>query len=373
MTAPLQLRHPGGTSRLFLGDGALVAGEAPLAGWLAGRRVFVVTTPRVWQLHGSSVEPLLAGAAAWHRLEVPDGEAAKSLAEAGRLWAAMSELGGKRDSRLVAFGGGSAGDLGGFVAGCFARGIACAQLPTTLLAQVDAAIGGKTAIDLPAAKNSVGVFHHPDLVIAEPAWLATLPSRELRAGLVEVVKMAFMLDPGLFARLESELPGLLAGPGDGFGEVAAAGAAVKVRVVEADPMEAGERALLNFGHTLGHAIETACGYRGILHGEAVAWGMAFALRLAARRGLVAEDGERLLALIRRLAPPLLPPLRAEDLLPLLQRDKKAREGGVGWVLPEALGSGRWGVRVPPEEVGVELAAFLADAATPAGAQPGAGL
>jgi 3-dehydroquinate synthase len=318
-----------------------------------------VTTPRVWQLHGGTVEPLLATAAAVARLEVPEGEAAKSLDEAGRLWSEMVRLGGKRDSCLLAFGGGSVGDLGGFVAGCFARGISLAQLPTTLLAQVDAAIGGKTAIDLPGAKNAVGVFHHPDLVVAEPAWLATLPSRELRAGLGEAVKMAFVLDAALFGRIEAALPALVAGEPAALAALARDAASLKARVVEADPAEAGERALLNFGHTLGHALEAASGYRGLLHGEAVAWGMVFALRLAARRGLPGEDAERLRAVVRALAPAPLPNHAAAELLSLLWRDKKAREGGLGWVLPAALGRGRWGARVAPEEVAAELVAFLA--------------
>src|SRR5687768_2900001 len=180
---PLALRHPRGTTRLLLGEGALAAAAAPLGEWLAGRRAFLLTTPRVWGLHGGSLGPLLAPATAVHRLEVPEGEAAKSLAETGRLWSAMLAAGGKRDSRLLAFGGGSVGDLGGFVAGAFLRGIACAQLPTTLLAQVDAAIGGKTAIDLPEAKNSVGAFHHPFAVVADTRWLATLDARQRRAGL----------------------------------------------------------------------------------------------------------------------------------------------------------------------------------------------
>ena len=363
--APLALRHPRGTTRLLLGEGALAAAAAPLGEWLAGRRAFLLTTPRVWALHGASLEPLLAPAAAVHRFEVPEGEVAKSLAEAGRLWSAMLDAGGKRDSRLLAFGGGSVGDLGGFVAGAFLRGIGCAQLPTTLLAQVDAAIGGKTAIDMPEAKNSVGLFHHPDLVVAEPAWLRTLPPRELRAGLVEAVKVAFALDAALFARIEAALPALLAGEPAALAAVAAAAATLKVGVVEADPEETGVRAVLNFGHTLGHALETAAGYRDLLHGEAVAWGMRFALRLAAPRGLPAGDAARLERVLAELVPAPPPSVDPAALSTLLGRDKKAREGGLGWVLPAAVGEARWGVAVPAAEVERELATFLA------GAKPGA--
>jgi len=163
----LPLRHPRGVTHLFHGAGALAAAADELVEWLAGRRTFVVTTPVVWRLHGADLGALLAVAAGCEVLEVPEGEVAKTLAEAERLWQRMSDAGGKRDSRLLAFGGGSVGDLGGFVAGAFLRGIGCVQLPTTLLAQVDAAIGGKTAVDLPLAKNSVGLFHHPFAVVAD--------------------------------------------------------------------------------------------------------------------------------------------------------------------------------------------------------------
>jgi 3-dehydroquinate synthase len=355
----LPLRHPRGVTHLFHGEGALAAAADELVEWLAGRRAFVVTTPVVWRLHGDDLGPLLAAAAAVERLEVPEGEAAKSLAEAQRLWQQMLRAGGKRDSRLLAFGGGSVGDLGGFVAAAFLRGIPCLQLPTTLLAQVDAAIGGKTAVDLPEAKNSVGAFHHPFAVVADTRWLASLDARQRRAGLVEAVKMAFLLDPPLFSEIERLLADLVAGDPAALAVVVPAAAAVKARVVERDPEEAGERALLNFGHTLGHALETAAGYAGLLHGEAVGWGMLFALRLAGSRGLEPEAARRLTTVLQTLELPPLPAAGAGQLLALLARDKKAREGGLGWVLPQAVGRGRWSVRVPPDEVAAALAAFLA--------------
>ena len=362
----LPLRHPRGVTHLFHGDGALGAAADDLVEWLAGRRAFVVTTPVVWRLHGADLQALLAVAAGCEVLEVPEGEVAKTLAEAERLWQRMSDAGGKRDSRLLAFGGGSVGDLGGFVAGAFLRGIGCVQLPTTLLAQVDAAIGGKTAVDLPLAKNSVGLFHHPFAVVADTRWLATLDARQRAAGLVEAIKMAFLLDAPLFAELERRLPDLLAGDPVALAEVVPAAAAIKARVVERDPEEAGERALLNFGHTLGHALEAAYGYHGLLHGEAVAWGMRFALRLAAPRGLEGAAARRLQAMLLAMEPPALPPVAVEELLALLGRDKKAREGGdpgapkIGWVLPLDVGRGRWGQLVPTAEVARELAAFLGE-------------
>jgi 3-dehydroquinate synthase len=362
----LPLRHPRGVTHLFHGEGALAAAADELVEWLAGRRAFVVTTPVVWRLHGADLQAPLAVAAGVDLLEVPEGEAAKSLAEAERLWQRMSDAGGKRDSRLLAFGGGSVGDLGGFVAGAFLRGIGCVQLPTTLLAQVDAAIGGKTAVDLPLAKNSVGVFHHPFAVVADTRWLATLDARQRAAGLVEAIKMAFLLDAPLFAEIEKRLPELLAGDAAALAAVVPAAAAIKARVVERDPDEAGERALLNFGHTFGHALEAAAGYQGLLHGEAVAWGMLFALRLAARRGLVPAAATQLRGVLRALALPPLPVVEVDQLLALVARDKKARESGrpdgfpsIGWVLPRDLGRGRWNVQVPADEVAAELAAFVA--------------
>ncbi len=355
----LRLRHPGGATEVWAGAGALGAARQELARWVAGRTLFVVSTPRVLALHGERLAPLRDAAAHLSLLEVPEGEAAKSLAVAEGLWNDMLAGGGKRDSRLVAFGGGSAGDLGGFVAGCFLRGIEVAQLPTTLLAQVDAAIGGKTAVDLPGGKNTVGVFLHPAWVVCETAFLATLPRAELRSGLVEVIKMAALLDPPLLARVEADLAALLAGDAAALAPVVAAAAAAKIAVVERDPDERGERRLLNFGHTLGHAIESAGGYQGLRHGEAVAYGMLFALRLARRRGFAAATARRLADLLERLAlPPLPADLDPVDLLARIARDKKAREGSLTWVLPAALGQGVMADGIAWDEVAAELRAFL---------------
>ncbi len=360
----LLLRHPAGETAVLAGAGALAAAGPRLAEWLAGRTVFLVSTPRVLSLHGSLLDGLRPAAARWVVLEVEEGEPAKAVASAGALWEAMLAAGGKRDSRLLAFGGGSVGDLGGFAAGCFLRGIAFVQLPTTLLAQVDAAIGGKTGVDLPGGKNTVGLFHHPELVVAEAAVLATLPRAELRSGLVEVIKMAALLDPVLLGAVEVGLPALLAGDPAALGPVAAAAAAAKIAVVERDPTEQGERRLLNFGHTLGHAVESACGYAGLRHGEAVAYGLLFALRLAEARGLLGgADGlaPRLRSLLARLdLPPLPAGLDPEALLDLMARDKKARETGLTWVLPAGLGEGRMVDDLGRGEVAAALRPFLQD-------------
>ena len=205
----LRLRHPSGETPISVGDGVLSDESGDLQEWVRQRRVFVISSPSVLELHSSALVSLSEQAGSWHILEVPDGEDAKSVDVAADLWARMLEAGGKRDSGVIAFGGGSVGDLGGFVAGCFMRGLEYVQLPTTLLAQVDAAVGGKTAVNLPQAKNSVGSFHHPERVVAETRFLETLPHAELRSGLMEVLKMAVICDSELFSVLERDLDRLL--------------------------------------------------------------------------------------------------------------------------------------------------------------------
>jgi 3-dehydroquinate synthase len=360
----LELRHVAGATPITIGAGALAAAQADLGAWTAGRTLFLITSPRVWGLHGEALAPLVAPAARVVRLAVEEGEAAKSLATAETLWRAMLEAGGRRDSSVLAFGGGSVGDLAGFVAGCFLRGIGVAQVPTTLLAQADAAIGGKTAVDLPEAKNSVGLFHHPDMVVAEAGFLATLPPEEVRSGLVEAIKVAALFDLDLLARIERDLEALLAGDVELLGAVATASAVIKVWVVENDPDESnstGGRRLLNFGHSLGHAIETVLEYRGLRHGEAVAYGMLFATRLAVARGMAAAEADRLRQLLGRLGLPPLPPLSATALVEAMARDKKAVERGLSWVLPAR----QWGrsgetCLAPAAAVAAELEVFLRD-------------
>ncbi len=358
-----KLDHAGGRTEIVIGAGVLATEIPELAAWLAGRTVFLLSTPRVIELHGGALEALGRGAASTVRLEIPDGEGAKDLAQAGRLWDQMLAAGGKRDSRLITFGGGSTGDLGGFVAGCFLRGIEYAQVPTTLLAQVDAAIGGKTAIDLKGGKNTVGLFHHPRRVISDTALLQTLPRAELRSGLVEVVKMASLLSPPLYELVEARLDQLLSGDASDLAPVVAGATAAKCSVVERDPEEGDWRRILNFGHTLGHAIESRLAYRGLRHGEAVAYGMLFAVRLAESRGLERAFGDRLRRLLGRFELPTLPRLDAAELQDLMSRDKKATESGLTWVLPCSVGRGEMVSGIGRREVLGELPSFLADAAS----------
>ena len=357
--APLVLRHDRGECPIRVGHGCAQAALRELAPAWRGRLVFLITTPRVDRLHGAPLrEALGAAAARMVALDAPDGEEAKSVEHAARLWREMSAAGGKRDSVVVAVGGGSLLDLGGFVAATFLRGIDFVHLPTTLLSQVDAAIGGKTGIDLPEAKNSVGAFRQPAAVVVDTAFLDTLPERELRAGLQEVVKIASVLDPAFFERMELQLEAVLRGDAAIRTDVIERAIALKIQVVEQDPYERDRRKLLNFGHTLGHALEAELRYRDLLHGEAVAHGMLFALRLAAALGLPAAPSERIADLVRRRSPPELPALDAGALERRMARDKKARESGLAWVLPVALGQGAVREDVPPDLVRRELARFL---------------
>lgn len=343
---------------VWTGRGALEAYARSDDSWLRDRSLFVVTDRRVARLHGERLEALRQRAAKLRLYRVASGETAKSLQVAERLWRRLLRDGARRDSCLVAFGGGSVGDLAGFVASTLLRGITLLQLPTTLLAQVDAALGGKTAIDLPEAKNCVGTFYHPRAVIAEPALLGTLARREMASGLAEVIKIGAVLDARLFRRLERGLDAALGGDTETLSPVISAAQALKMTVVGSDPFESDSRRVLNFGHTLGHAIETVLGYGRFRHGEAVAYGMLFALRLAVLRGLDPAVERRITMLIRRLPLPPLPPMSAARLIAAISRDKKSDRGGVVWVLPTALGVARMDREVEPVLAKRELAAFL---------------
>jgi 3-dehydroquinate synthase len=362
----LELRHPGGSTPIWVGAGALGNALEALGDRLARRRVFAVTSPPVRALHGGALDAVAAAAGPFRILEVSDGESAKSVESAVTLWQRLLDGGGKRDSLIVAFGGGSIGDVAGFVAATFLRGVDYLQVPTTLLAQVDASIGGKTAINLPGAKNCVGAFHHPVAAIAETTFLETLTPRQIRCGLFEVVKTAAMLDPDLFAMLETEMEELLGGGAEALAPVVEATAAAKIAIVERDPTEGNYRRLLNFGHTLGHALESAAvdahGHKTLQHGEAVGYGMLFALELARSRGLGVEEAERIRALVLRIGlPPLSGRLRPGDLIDRIARDKKAREGAIAWVLPGRIGNGLVVEDVSGEEVSSAIDRFLAGA------------
>ena len=347
MAADLLIRTPARRerSRIHIGRGSLAA-----LGRLARResgalRVAVVSDARVAALYGRAALGALRRAGIDGRLViVPRGERAKQPAALARLWSRLADLRlGRRDA-IVALGGGSVGDLAGFAAATWLRGVDWIGVPTTLLAQVDSSVGGKTGIDLDAGKNLAGAFHQPALVIADPDTLRTLPARQRRAGLAEVVKVAFATDARLFRRLERDAARLRAG--DPAATLAAIRAAVraKARIVQADEREreGGVRTALNFGHTLGHAIEAALGYRRLLHGEAVAIGMRAAARLSVRVArLPAAECVRLEALLDRLGlPRTMPPLRTARLHAAMRLDKKRdkkRANVTRWVLTPRMG------------------------------------
>ena len=300
--------------------------------------VFVLTEKGLWEKWGGAFER----ATRWKDLRtiiVPSGETSKSMRSAERVAGSLLAQGADRRSLLIAFGGGVIGDLGGFVASTYMRGIDYVQVPTTVVAQVDSAIGGKTAVNVGAMKNLVGTFAPPRLVLADPSVLATLDERTFRSGLYEVIKHAVISGLSLFRRLEEDLDKLVPSNARNIGPVLAQAAQVKVNVVSRDEREAGLRRVLNLGHTFGHALEEITHYRRFLHGEAVAWGMLAVTTLAARAGLIKPaEALRIKTLIFRVGK--LPPirdLRVEKVMALLLRDKKSVGGRIHWVLPERIG------------------------------------
>ena len=302
-------------------------------------QVFVITEPNVWELHGARLRRGLAGRP-HEAVFYPGGEENKRLRAVETLAEEMVARGGDRASLVIAFGGGIVNDVGGFTAAVFMRGVPVLQIPTTLLAQVDAAVGGKTGVDLAAGKNLVGAFHQPLAVLIDPDVLSTLPEREYRAGLFEVLKYGVIRSPELFRTLAERSAGVLASKPDIVDGVIAECVRIKAEVVSADEREGGLRMILNLGHTAGHALEAETGYSRFRHGEAVAFGMRAAVHLAERTGhLAAEDSVRILSAIRLYGP--IPPLdgvSAEAIARRALADKKTLRGQVRWVLPERIGA-----------------------------------
>ncbi len=313
--------------------------ENPSASAVLSRRVFVLTSPGIWSLWADAFLESFPHQDPPTVLFIQPGEEHKRLRTVERLAEQLAESHADRSSLLIAFGGGIVGDVGGFLAAIFMRGIDYVQVPTTLLAQVDSYVGGKTGVNLQSGKNLVGSFHHPLAVFADIELLQTLPGRELRAGLFESIKAGVIRDPKLFAFMERHAAAVLACDSKAIEYVVAASVAMKAEVVGLDERESGLRMVLNYGHTVGHAIEAATRYKKLLHGEAVAWGMIAATRLGlARETITAPQAARIEELIHRYGP--LPALRlpVDRLLDAATRDKKNRAGVRRFVLPSGIGN-----------------------------------
>jgi 3-dehydroquinate synthase len=334
---------------IHIGAGLLTRAGELLAPAFVRPRAIVVTNPVVAARY---LEPLRsslqASDIASETILVPDGEAHKSLATLDDVLTRLLQWKAERSTTLVALGGGVVGDLAGFAAAVYQRGMPFIQVPTTLLAQVDSSVGGKTAVNHPLGKNMIGAFHQPRAVLIDTHCLRSLPAREFSAGLAEVIKYGAIRDAGFFSWLEANLERLVARDDDALAHAIGESCRIKAEIVAADERETGERALLNLGHTFGHAIEAGLGYGEWLHGEAVAAGMVLAAQTSARLGLLAEgDVARLSALIARAGLPVAAPALGFDRwLELMGRDKKVEGGALRFVLLDALGRARVRAAVP---------------------------
>ena len=320
-----------------------------------GKKCAVITDDNVAPLHSAAVMESLA-AAGFDPVQVivPAGEQSKRLKTVEQCHEQLAAHRLERKSFIVALGGGVVGDLAGFVAASYLRGIAFVQIPTTLLAQVDSSVGGKVGVNLRAGKNLVGAFHQPRLVLCDLDALATLPDREFRSGLAEVIKYGIIYDAGLFLKLERQMDLILAKTPAVLAEVVARCCEIKAEVVAQDETETGMRAILNFGHTIGHAIENVSGYGKFLHGEAISIGQVAAARLSARlRGLSLEESRRIQKLFQRAGLPVT--LRASAAMKIrlqaaMRLDKKVSQGEIKFVLAKEIGRVDYGQPVPDAEL-----------------------
>jgi 3-dehydroquinate synthase len=301
--------------------------------------VHIVSSPKVWRAVGKTVRRglRLSRRNAVHLFI--DAESAKHLGSVEQIARSLCRAGTDRKSLVIAVGGGVVGDVAGFAAASYLRGVALAQIPTTLVAQVDSSIGGKTGVNLPEGKNLVGAFYPPRLVIADPDLLRTLPNREFRGGLAEVIKHAVIADAAMFALLEKDMDKILRRDREVLGSLIPRNVQIKARVVSRDERESGLREILNFGHTFAHALESVTRYRRYQHGEAVAWGMMAAALLGHELGLTpARDVSRIVSLIRRIGPlPPWPGVSPAVLLNAMRSDKKSRSGILRFVLSPRIG------------------------------------
>jgi 3-dehydroquinate synthase len=339
--ARIPVRLPHTAYDVIVERGSLQRTAEHLNSLVSGRQVLVVTSGPVWRHQGTPLERGLQGLH-WKRLAMPDGEEHKRLSTVEALADQLLAAGADRTSVVLAFGGGVVNDVAGFLAAIYMRGIEVIQVPTTLLAQVDAAIGGKTGVNLAEGKNLIGSFHQPKLVLVDPAALETLPEREFRAGLYEVIKCGIIRSRALFDLLASRRDQVLQRTPEVVDELITESVRIKADVVSADEKESDLRRILNFGHTLGHALEAETGYGRFLHGEAVSFGMRAAVNLAESAGVLGDaEGASMRRLIDDYGPiPSLSGIRAEALLARVGNDKKTLGGRLHFVLPDRVGSVR---------------------------------
>ncbi len=346
-----------GRYEVVYGAGVLPEAGSRIKSLLRNSGVFLLCSPRVARHWRRTLERALRSARLRRTIVFDDREESKSISTVERVCRELVRAGADRRALLVAAGGGVVGDVAGFVAASYLRGVGLVHIPTTVVAQVDSAIGGKTGVNLPDGKNLVGAFYSPRLVLADPVTLKTLPPREFRSGLYEVIKYGVIVDKRLFTYLESSIEALANRDAEALDFVIPRCIQSKARVVSRDERESGLREILNFGHTFAHAFETATRYRKYLHGEAVGWGMIAASRLAGRMGLLAEENAvRIERLVRRVGPlPALPATKPSRLVEIMHADKKTRGGKLRFVLSPKIGSADTFGPVAPKLVAEVLA------------------
>jgi 3-dehydroquinate synthase len=336
---PIRIDVPTPSRRysVFLEDGLLDRVAALLDELKLPARRFVVSSPLVWRLHGARIA---RGARRLEPILVPDGERSKHLQTVSRIYDALVKATADRSSTLITFGGGVIGDMAGYAASTYLRGIPLVHIPTTLLAQVDSAIGGKVGVNHPLGKNLIGSFFQPHAVLIDPSVLASLPRREFRAGLYEVIKYGMTSSRPLFDRIASDRKAIFDREPSALMPIITESCQIKASVVSQDEKESGLRRILNFGHTAGHAIEAVTKYKRFRHGEAVAYGMLVAAQISAARGALASTDQRALAdLITSLGPlPSISDLPTAQMLEAIHHDKKVVAGTLHFVLPTAIGA-----------------------------------
>jgi len=345
------LTTPSASYEILIAAGLLDTLEKRLTKLTSGKlpKIFIVTSPEIWGLWSKTV--LGSFKESPTVLFLPPGERHKRLASVESLAQQLAESGADRDSLLLALGGGVIGDITGFLAAIYMRGIRYVQLPTTLLAQVDSSLGGKTGVNLLAGKNLIGSFHHPLAVLADTNTLATLPAAELRAGLQESIKSGIIYNAKLFRFMEQNSDAILSGNPAALTRVVTASIRVKADVVSKDERESGLRMILNFGHTLGHAIEAATGYKKLLHGEAVGWGSIAATYVSLHRGTITQkEADRIISTILMYGPLPRFTAKAEKLVTLTYSDKKTRSGKRAFVLAKGIGATEIALDVTDEEL-----------------------